>query len=108
MKAKVSRIMKKEINAFLLLEYPTQSQWLPSYYTSHYCTEETANAALKNFPVNNQHKFQPNPHPQFISFGQSLTFPKPHPAMSKLQPTKWFLPRTHTFKLHPLNFRRPA
>jgi len=38
--------MEKEINATLLLEYPTQLQLLPSYFTSHYCTEETVNAAL--------------------------------------------------------------
>jgi hypothetical protein len=39
--------MEKEINATLLLEYPTQLQSLPSYFTSHYCTEETVNAALQ-------------------------------------------------------------
>jgi len=39
--------MEKEINASLLLEYPTQLQSLPSYFTSHYSTEETVNAALQ-------------------------------------------------------------
>jgi hypothetical protein len=82
--------MEKEINATLLLEYPTQFQSLPSYFTSHYCTEGTVNAALQtaslatsntsSSPVCIQNSFLlgslilPNLHPASPSYNQPSGF----------------------------------
>jgi len=46
---------------------------------------------FNSFPGNKQHKFQPSPHPQLISVGQSLIFPNLQPASpSYTQPGGFF------------------